>query len=248
MSLTEINKYGLTTFSLKIIAMITMLADHIGIMFFEDIHQPYVILRSIGRLSFPIYCFILTEGFFHTGSRKNYAIRLGAFALISEIPYDMFHGKFWDLGAQNVMFTLLFGFLIIWAIDSVKNYEIKYPQILIDIAGEGLLNALLKATAVILGVGAAYFLNSTYSYAGVVFIICFYFAHEHKIGQLLSNMLFNMGFYLPSIQWLGVLSAVPIALYNGRSGPKKGKYIFYLFYPVHLVALTVIKYLYLRIF
>ena len=60
----NLDKWGISTFTLKIIAMITMIIDHVGFLFFQDNHQTYIILRSIGRISFPIFCFVLVEGFF----------------------------------------------------------------------------------------------------------------------------------------------------------------------------------------
>ena len=65
----NLDKWGISTFTLKIIAMITMIIDHVGFLFFQDNHQTYIILRSIGRISFPIFCFVLVEGFFHTSDR-----------------------------------------------------------------------------------------------------------------------------------------------------------------------------------
>lgn len=234
-------KRGLSTFELKMIAMITMLIDHCAIKFFSEFSHLYDAMRAIGRLSFPIFCFILAEGFFYTRNRRKYSLRLLIFALISEVPYDMFGGSFFNINKQSVMFTLLLGFLTIWAIDYIRNSKIKYPEFLLRSADEEILNTILELIALMSGIFAAYVMNSTYSYAGVLLVLFFYITHQNKIGQIVLNLAFNVGMYRPSIQWLGVLSAIPIALYNGKLGSKKGQYIFYWFYPVHLLILVVLN-------
>ena len=98
-------KFGVSGSALKCIAMASMLTDHIGYVLFPQ----YLILRMIGRLAFPIYCFLLVEGAMHTGNIRKYEIRLLAFALISELPFDyaFYGGIRWE--SQNVFLTLLFG-------------------------------------------------------------------------------------------------------------------------------------------
>lgn len=236
-----LERYGLSTFALKIIAIITMVVDHFAVLFCSDYNTSYEILRSVGRLSFPIFCFVLVEGFFHTSNRLGYVIRLGIFALVSEVPYDMMYGSFFELDKQNVLFTLFFGFLTIWALEFITDFRVNYPENWLRHIGVGRLNTILELIVMAAGLGAAYFLNVSYSYAGVMLIICFYVFKTHHIGKLLSNMVFNMGMFGFTLQWWGTFSAVPIALYNGKPGPKKGKYFFYIFYPLHLLLLVAVK-------
>ena len=120
------------------IAVITMLIDHTAASILERMLQIMpawgpitmanwdnwyrldVILRGIGRMAFPIYCFLLVEGFIYTHSKAKYALRLFIFALISEIPFDMALFKsYWDMSHNNVFFTLWIGLLTIWATDFV---------------------------------------------------------------------------------------------------------------------------------
>ena len=84
-------------------------------------------------------------------------------------------------------------------------------------------------------------LKVTYSYTGILLIFFFYTFREYHIGKAIGNMVFNMGFYSLGIQWLGSLSVIPIAFYNEKRGKYKWKWFFYLFYPVHLFVLAVIK-------
>ena len=109
------NKKGLTGSTLKIIAMIAMLIDHIGAAVLVrvirstgdmSLYEGYTILRKIGRIAFPIFCFLLVEGFIHSSDKKKYALRLGIFALLSEVPFDLaFQSKVVGFEYQNVFFT-----------------------------------------------------------------------------------------------------------------------------------------------
>lgn len=97
---------GLNSFQLKCIAVITMIIDHTGAVLFPD----NMTLRYIGRIAFPIFCFLLVEGFFHTRDVRKYMLRLGMFAVISEIPYDLaFRDTVIEFEHQNVFFTLFIG-------------------------------------------------------------------------------------------------------------------------------------------
>lgn len=237
----NLDRWGLTTFTLKIIAMVTMIFDHVAVIFLTDYGNMYGAFRIVGRISFPIFCFVLVEGYFHTKNRMSYATRLGIFALISEVPYDMMYGSFFNLEKQNVMFTLFFGFMVIWALDLITGFAIRYPEKLVSKVGVLRLNYLAELIVMALGFGAAYFLNTSYSYAGILLIICFYVFRKHHIGKIASNVVFNMGMFGYGIQWAGVLSILPIALYNGKAGCRKGKYVFYVFYPLHILLLVMIK-------
>ena len=89
--------------------------------------------------------------------------------------------------------------------------------------------------------GMAYFLHTSYSYGGVMLIICFYVFNNHHIGRAISNIVFNIGMFEFGVQWWGALSVLPIAFYNKKPGTKKLKYMFYWFYPVHLLILVLVK-------
>ena len=131
----QILRHGLNGNQLKLIAVVSMLCDHAAIRLLayglipalyaageeaaaERWNQVFWILRSVGRMAFPIYVFLLTEGFCHTRNRRRYALRLGVFALISEIPFDLLvYGKIWDTHSQNVFFTLFLAVLMLTAVD-----------------------------------------------------------------------------------------------------------------------------------
>ena len=221
--------------SLKIIAIIAMLIDHIGAIIiyhgyllpnmampgaaYADVYNVYMALRFIGRIAFPIFCFLLVQGFIHTSNKRNYAIRLFAFALISEIPFDIaVHDTFFSFSSQNVFFTLLIGFLVIWLIDEFQD------KIYLHIVFIGL------------GMLLANFLHTDYSYWGVALITAFYYFKNWPLMQTLSGAL------LLSWQAPSILAFIPINMYNQKRGISM-KYFFYIFYPAHLLILALIRYL-----
>lgn len=240
----NIKKIGLSIYSLKLIALITMVIDHVGVVFAYSILPYYEIFRGIGRISFPIYAFLIVEGFFHTSDRRKYATRLGVFALISEVPYDLaFEREFIDISSQNIFFTLLMGLLTIWMLNSIDKGNIRYPEKLLNKIGLVNLNSLARIIAMAGGCGIAYLLEFSYSYAGVFLIICFYVFYEHHVWKMFGNAFFNIGLY-GGLQSLGTISIIPIALYNGKPGKRNWKWFFYVAYPAHLLGLVIVKYIF----
>lgn len=208
----------LNSFQLKWIAIITMLVDHTGAVLYPAMS----LMRMIGRISFPIFCYLIVEGFFHTKDIYRYMTRLGLFALISEIPYDLaFHGQILEFGGQNVFFTLLFGVVLLYVMQ--KSGDI-----------------LIKIIEVFLVMWAVQMLRTDYSYRGICLILIYYLFREKKAIQIGAGAAWNLLSGFGQIQNYGVFAAVPLALYNGERGPKI-KYFFYLFYPLHLVTLYAIK-------
>lgn len=212
----ETGSIGLSSYWLKWIAVITMVIDHTGAVLFP----PQLIFRYIGRISFPIFCFLIVEGFCHTSNVKRYIIRLGCFAAISEIPFDIaFNEKLLEFESQNVFFTLLIGLVLLYVVQKSGNWVEKLLWLVIAMA-------------------AALFLKSDYSCYGVLLIFWFYIMREKKWRKLLGGAVWNFhGYY--QVQGYGALSMLVIALYNGKRGPKM-RYFFYLFYPLHLLLLWLI--------
>lgn len=195
----------------------------------------YSWMRNIGRVSFPIYCFFIVEGFLRTRSRKKYAGRLAVCALISEIPFDMaIYGKVFYFGHQNVFFTLLLGMLAVWVIDTFANK---------DTWGRGkkiLLSALV-------GFGfyfAAELLFTDYSSFGVTAIVLMYLVRRFtdKKIKYWAPLVFAAGvavLCLLSLSEAWAFMALPLFFfYQGKKG-RNAKWFFYLFYPVHLFLLAV---------
>lgn len=221
----------MSTFVLRIIALVAMFMDHLGYRFFYS--MPW--LRYVGRIAFPLYCFLIAEGLFHTRNRTRYALRLLLLAVISEVPFDLFSSlKVWSLSSQNVFITLLLGLLAAWIVDATWR---RMP----------ILSALGVAACAV----ASYYLKTDYAVYGVCLIVVFYFTRFHKLAQTAgfgltaaANVIWklNTGW---SKNWTyaqlyGLGALVPILLYNGKPGPKKLQWVFYFFYPAHLLILWAI--------
>ena len=208
---------GLNSFQLKCIAITTMLIDHTGKVLFPG----NMIFVYVGRIAFPIFCFLLVEGFFHTRDVYKYIVRLGVFALISEVPFDLaFRQTLLEIKHQNVFFTLLLGMLLMCALEKTSELQIKAVEILLTM-------------------WAAEFLHVDYSYRGILLIIAYYFFRENEWLKLSVGVMWNF-LRNRSSQMYGALAVVPIAMYNGERGPSV-KYFFYVFYPTHLLVLYILK-------
>lgn len=224
----------MTSAILQCIAIITMMIDHIGYKLFPGVD----FLRMIGRLAFPTFVFMLTEGFVHTSSRKKYFLRLGIFALVSELPYQMFAwGNNWEAFFrywlptifpnlwENVFFELLIIFAALWFLDLAKK---KGAFLVIGIAGAVGMVAL------------SYVMDTMYGVYGVLMGICFYLFRDKRWLVAVSLVVLTVGYCALHNNWLqvyAVVAAAPIYLYNGQRGQRLPKYFAYVFYPLHLLAI-----------
>lgn len=241
--MTLANKWGLTSNKLKIIAIVSMLIDHIGAVvlyhmtgyangmqpLFPYANELYYGCRIIGRTAFPIFAFLIVEGSRHTKDPKKYLFRIVLFALFSEVPFDLaIRSSLWDLGLQNVFFTLFCGLAAIICMDKLKlvkgiSYEIK-------VVGYFLLSAG--------AMGAAYYLKTDYGFQGVLVILIFYFLYDENglyIKRITACLLAFLTLF-GGLESLCFPAFIFICFYNGKKGNKM-KYFFYLFYPLHLIML-----------
>lgn len=215
----------MTSFILKIIAVITMLCDHLGYVIFGQ----FSFMNYIGRLSFPIFAFLITEGYKHTKDLKKYFARLLIFAIISQIPYMLFINTFSNSFSLNILFTLSLGLLGITIYD-----KIKYKSL-------GLILIVIFAFI-------AQLLHFDYGLFGISIIFIFYIFKENK---LLMNLFFCIAVFINyfslRIEYIFIilfcsLSLIPINLYNEKKG-KNIKYFLYVFYPLHLIALYLLTFI-----
>lgn len=242
---------GISGSTLKMIAIVTMFIDHLGATVLREILNTPAILntiftrdiwvaiysasRSIGRIAFPIFCFLIVEGFVHTRNVWKYASRLFLFALISEIPFDIaLKGNFYFPQKQNVYFTLLIGLLVLiaisWCERILKLNDTACRRSFI----RHLLSLAVFAIAVCLiikgGMELAGWIDTDYSYKGIFLIAILYLLHRSRLYQCAAGAA-GFAWELPAS-----LSFIPIFLYNGTRG-RQMKYFFYWFYPVHLMLL-----------
>lgn len=231
---------GLTGSTLKWLAIIAMLINHFGDTILEAIilHAPYqaftdtqfgfisnwhYVFHAIGRISMPIFCFLIVEGFLHTRDAKRYLLRLLLFALISEIPYDLAFGEsVFDLNQQNVFFTLAAGLLTLMVMENMKNHR-----------------AVVFLAPFVMSV-LTFYGKFDGSYYGVLMMALFYILREKRLAGCISILALQLAVMLVFHETFGLndfFAIIPLILiyfYNGRRGMRL-KYFFYAFYPVHLL-------------
>ncbi|MDO4523221.1 MAG: TraX family protein [Eubacteriales bacterium] len=239
------SKLSLNGSQLKMIAIISMMVDHTGAAVIgplrtllpEDFERLaslcrtcYPHMRSIGRLAFPIFCFLLVEGFFHTRNVWKYVGRLALFALVSEIPFDYaLKGGLFVPGSQNVYFTLLIGMLVMIGV----AYVDRLPR---DRFWKPYLYLAAVLLIVAAGLYSAKLLNTDYRHKGVFLIMVLYFLHmDHRVQTVFGAIAISWEVY-------GPLGFIPVWFYNGERG-RQHKYFFYWFYPIHLMILGILRHL-----
>lgn len=236
----------MTSFILKIIAIITMFCDHFGYAFFHH----FSFFNYIGRIAFPIFAFQISQGFKYTKNLKNYCIRLLIFALISQIPFSLYIHKFLPNSDSvlNIFFTLLLGLLAI----TVYNYFEKQENEQYNCRIIGIPYKYLLGIAFVLFIAyIGELIHVDYGFLGVIVIFSFYLFRNSKLATTISYILicackygFSILMYGFHIEYIYLMLAtmlpiIFILLYNGKQGYKI-KYLLYLFYPLHLLALYLI--------
>ena len=203
-------------------ALACMTVDHLaasGILGIPYISFFYSLLRGIGRIAFPLYAFLLVEGFIHTHSVRRYIFRLFIMGIICEVPYDMaIFGKVFDFRIQNICFTLMLCLVMLYCIDTLvmKGYhrEIWIP--------------------VLLGIIIGYSLKLDYGVSGVILVLVLYlFRNRHLFRGL------GVAFIYMSSP-MGILSVVPMELYD-ENRKNEYKYLFYVYYPLHLAVIGCVR-------
>lgn len=251
-------KRGLSSAVLKNIAVVTMLIDHIGAVIVtrlliqkglygamvdqeayiawvgqnRGMYGTYMAMRIIGRFAFPIYCFLLAEGFQRTHNVKKYLGRMLLFALISEVPFDLaFSGRLWNMQYQNVFFTLFIGLMVIAGLRLVDQ-RLAGPETWRKLAGVG-----LYAVIIVAGSTLALILKTDYSFKGILAITVLYLFRSRRKAQVWAGVIVFL--LMDGLEMIAALSFLLIWFYNGARG-RQNKYFFYFFYPVHLLLLWLI--------
>ena len=202
---------------LKVIAILSMTIDHIA--YYYGVSNPYVyeLMRTVGRIAFPTFAFLLAEGYVHTRIRQRYMLSLFTFAILSEIPWILLNHD----NSHNVLFTLLAGVIGMYIIDTSRNKWVT-PTFLV----------LIGCTTLIA--------ETDYSLNGFVLTLLFYMFRGRPDLQILFGLplMYEYGF-------MGILMAFAVIfLYNGERGfihGKAAKYAFYAFYPAHLMLIYLIR-------
>lgn len=238
---------GVSADLLKLLALVSMTIDHYAAVviyngnlygFVQEYHQMaiatekgmqlmrlYHIFRTIGRLAFPIFAFLLTEGFIHTKDRKKYFLRVFLMGIISEIPFDLcMFNKWFAFSAQNIGFTLALGIL---AMLLMKKFRRK---------------SILKWGSVVICAALAEILRCDYGALGILMIASLYNFRKEKTLRIFSGVIFSVWISLGNFG-AAALSFLPIFFYNGEKGRIPLGRILYIYYPLHLSFFYMLIYL-----
>ncbi len=218
---------------LRLLALLCMVVDHAGLALFPNIGA----FRCVGRLAFPIYCFLLTQGFLHTRDLRAYARRLTLFAILSEIPFDLLiFGRVSCGVEQNVLFSLLLGLLALYGAQALAHQPLQ-----------------ISVYAFILCM-IAMISRVSFGWLAIALCLCFYYFRDSRprmalcAGLILS--LYTLSLHLSGVarSWVLVslcaLLALPIiVLYSNKRGPRTPllTFLFYSAYPLHIAALVLIR-------
>lgn len=221
-------KLFLSNNQLKIIAVLSMLSDHVG----KELFPQYEILQIFGRIAFPVFSFMIAEGCFYTRDKKKYLLKIAGLALGCQLVYFIAEKSLY----QNVLVTFSLSILTIFAIEFFRKRK-----------------DALSAFVLIADVGAVLFLcfampklvkgfQIDYGFFGLLLPVAVYFAPTKPLKlSVLAAVLTGLAFDLSGIQWYSLLSVIVIALYNGKRGRLNLKYLFYVFYPLHLALIYLVK-------
>ena len=211
---------------LKLIAMVSMVFDHVGDNFFPGA----VWMRVIGRMAMPLFSFCVAEGYSHTRDPKRYLTRMLLFGAVSEIPFDLVTaGKVLEFSHQNIMFTFALCVMGLICCDMLTGSGDSKVRKALGIA-------VLPVFAVI-----ALLLGLDYNMLAVVLVSVFYLLRRKAPAlRNLTAMTFHAALRNVGIYWFGLLGFIPIFFYNGEKG-RGLKWLFYLFYPGHLLVIWLIR-------
>lgn len=241
---------GISGSTLKLIAIIAMFIDHVGAIIVErimmlgsggvelaeiGIRLNYtqltildIILRLIGRIGFPIFCFLLIEGFLHTRDVRKYAIRLFLFALISEVPFDFgFCGGPLNMAYQNVFFTLFLGLIVMMIFQWLEQQQ----------GWNRVIRIVTQILVVAIGMIVAEILRTDYGAIGILTIAAMYLYRHYRVLQTALGCMVLTAFNPMEITSFVIL--LPVHFYNGRRGWNM-KWFFYAFYPIHILLLYLV--------
>lgn len=232
-------RWGLLNGSwLKMLALLSMTCDHAAALWLcclEGFTEPFFVLgnisvswfslmRSFGRLAFPLFAFLVVEGFLHTSDRRRYGSGLLLFGVLSTVPWSLArYDCLYSIASLNILFTLFLGFL---ALCAVRRWE------------EGRLTNLALAAVLITLLATARLIHTDYETEGVGFILMLYVLRHSPALQA------ALGIAILPVRWKAGLAFIPIALYNGRRGFIRGaaaKYLFYVYYPIHLLIIYLLR-------
>ena len=209
----------LTSNQLKLLAMLTMTLDHIGVQMFPGV----LWLRIVGRLAFPIYAYMIAEGCAHTRNRRKYLLQMAGLALLCQLVYFFAMGSLF----QCILVTFTLSILLIYACDTGSR-----PLTALALLGMAFVTVALPR--LLPGTDLAI----DYGFFGVLVPVAVYLGKTHREKLLfMAFTLAALAWSVGDIQWYSLAALLPLALYGGQRGKRRMKWLFYLYYPLHLAAI-----------
>ena len=209
----------LTSNQLKLLAMLTMTLDHIGVQMFPGV----LWLRIVGRLAFPIYAYMIAEGCAHTRNRRKYLLQMSGLALLCQLVYFFAMGSLF----QCILVTFTLSILLIYACDTGSR-----PLTALALLGVAFVTVALPR----LLPGTDFAID--YGFFGVLVPVAAYLGKTHREKLLfMAFTLAALAWSFGGIQWYSLAALLPLALYSGQRGKRRMKWLFYLYYPLHLAAI-----------
>ena len=212
-----LTRLHLSASALKYLALLAMTADHIAV-----ICRPVPGFRTFGDLAFPLFAFLLVEGFFHTRDRRCYGRRLLLAAVVSEIPYDLaIRGKIWDFSSQNAMITMCICLVMLKCLDLFKETS-------------GFTGGMLKVLILIAAIVWVSIFRAEYGLCMVLLVFVFYVFESKNVLKTVLGCIISLMYVTGPIAFYGIWC------YTGERKDRINKYVYYAFYPLHLLVLGVI--------
>lgn len=233
MDKSETQKFGLTNNQLKIIAMVSMALDHVGLLFFPTVD----IFRALGRIAFPIFAYMIAEGCRYTKNRAKYLGMIAGMGILFQVVYFVAMQSLY----QGILVTFSLAIITIYSIDGILKSKKLWGR-LSSVAALAFVGMFIFVLPILL-TGTDFDID--YGWWGILLPVIVYFmpSRPWKIGGASLFLLIRAVYYgifatpLVPVQWWSLLTIPLLALYNGERGKAKMKYVFYIFYPAHLVLL-----------
>ena len=214
--------------TLKLFALVCMTIDHVGMMFFSS----NVIFKIIGRLSYPVFAYMISEGWKYTSNRKRYISLIWLMGLVYQVFYYIFFSSLY----MGIFITYGLSLFFIWAIeyfvDNGKSSYLISPLILVCVVFVGCIEYIFPYSG----------FSIDYGLVGIIIPVLVYFnkTKKEKISFLFLGLC-CLSLIYKGVQFVSLLSVPLLCFYNGKRGNKNLKYLFYIYYPAHLVVIWLIN-------
>ncbi len=217
---------GLSGNQLKILALVCMTVDHVGLFLFPSC----TLLRVIGRVAFPVFAYMIAEGFVHTRSRQRYFLTMSVAALLCQIVYYAAMGSL----KQCIFVTFALSLLLCMAVDRLVRH-LSFANVALCAVAFAAVFAVCELVPLVLDG-----FSVEYGFVGALLpVLVFIAPSKPQKLTLLGVGVACLALTTPTwpVQWFALLSLVPLAFYNGTRGKYPMKYLFYVYYPLHLVVI-----------